>query len=350
MQHQELLKFFHKNYPHHVKAMRESDHNFDSSTLNPYHLEGTVFEHVMMVLNEAVKRNYGFETELAALLHDLGKPTVREETEVLFNAEHIGKVTFYNHDPLSAFLSLSIMQDLGLKPAVKERLFKVIALHTDVFKRPLQKLYDLIQDDKTFDLLLRLAECDHLGRFTDIPSNINYNFQPTVSEPAFERHILGYTKSKCVVLLCGLPYAGKSTYIEKCKQQDAFDPCTTYIISRDSIIDSLEGENYNDKWNNADQKLVDAKLQEMFKESKKYKDVIVDMTHMSTKSRGRTLSHYGKDWYKECIVLLPTMEKINERKLIRTDKIISDTVLQNMILSFRPPLLGEGFDNIEYRF
>ena len=39
-----------------------------------------------------------------------------------------------------------------------------------------------------------------------------------------------------------------------------------------------------------------------------------------------------------------------ERNWNRKGKIISDEVYQRMVLSFRPPLLGEGFDNITYKF
>lgn len=76
----------------------------------------------------------------------------------------------------------------------------------------------------------------------------------------------------------------------------------------------------------------------------------VDMTHMSLKSRRRTLSHFGKDWQKNCIVLLPTLSEINRRKGLRTEKVIDNSVLDAMISSFRPPCLGEGFDNITYKF
>lgn len=336
MNHQDLLRFFHKNYPTIVGDMRKADHALHNSSLNTYHLEGTIWEHTMLVLHEAVKRGYGFETELAALLHDIGKPDVRTEN---YDKQ---KVTFYNHEALSVFQSLKIMEDLNLPHDVRERLVKVIGLHTEVFKQPLQSLYELIQDDQTFDLLMKLATCDHSGRFHDLDqSPIDYTlYLPKEIEEKEDN-----TKDRTVTIMVGLPASGKTTTIA-CKKY--FD--NAFIVSRDNIIESLEGSNYNEKWKNADQKEVDKKLQQLFQESKKHKNIVVDMTHMSMKSRRKTLSHYGKDWNKNCIVILPTISKLYSNIQKRTEKQIDYSVLDAMMLSFRPPVIGEGFDNINYIF
>lgn len=338
MTHQELLRWFHKEFPNHVADMHGSDHNLDSNNLNPYHMEGSCWTHTMMVLSQAVQRGYDFETQLACLLHDLGKPVSR-----ILKGD---KVTFYNHDPVSAYLALEVMDRLKLPNDVRERVFKVIALHTEVFKRPLQELYELIGDDKIFFLLMNLAECDHNGRFTDVPSDINYDFAPLIVPRKGT-----FTKNKNLVVLTGLPYSGKSTFVENLKDRSILDN-KTFIVSRDYIIDSLEGVDYNDKWNKANQDEVNKQLELMFKESKsdKYDNVIVDMTHMSEKSRRKTLSHYNDQYYKLSISFLPPMNIIDQRRDLRIGKEIPLDVEFNMVKSFRPPFLSEGFDRVEYKF
>jgi predicted kinase len=194
---------------------------------------------------------------------------------------------------------------------------------------------------------MRLATCDHAGRFADNQDKIDYElFQPK-EKMAIIEDLEGY-KNKTVTLMVGLPYSGKSTEVDITIPREY--PWDHFIISRDKIIQRLIGKNYNEKWNNADQKEVDKELQIQFKESKKYTNVIVDMTHMSAKSRRKTLSHFGENWQKNCIVMLPTLQTIEERQKLRTDKVIDNSVIDAMIKSFRPPCLGEGFDNIEYRF
>lgn len=335
MTHQELLRYFHANYLGLVKDMRNSYHEFSNNNLNPYHLEGSVFEHTMLVFHEAVKRGYDYETQLACLFHDLGKPMVRAVDTVK------NKVTFYNHESASVFLALQIMDDLKLPDAVRERLVKVIGLHTEVFKKPLNELYELVGDRSTFELLMRLAQCDHSGRFFDGDvTPIDYTLFNGVDNERPEK-----LATKKVTLLVGLPASGKSTEIA-CKKD--FDDA--YLISRDEIIELYNGKDYNEKWKNADQDHVDKELQKQFKASKEFNNVVVDMTHLTLKSRRRTLSQFGKDWQKDCIVLLPTPKTIMERIWNRKGKIISDEVYQRMVLSFRPPLLGEGFDNITYKF
>ena len=47
-----LVKWFQLNYPKFVKDMIESSHHYSETKLNPYHLEGSVFTHTMLVINQ----------------------------------------------------------------------------------------------------------------------------------------------------------------------------------------------------------------------------------------------------------------------------------------------------------
>lgn len=331
----DLLQWFLKNEPELVKKMSECDHNFDSDNSNPFHIEGDIWCHTMLVMKEADRNNLPMELKIAALLHDIGKHIVAERVE------ETKKVRFFNHDPVSAFMSLDIMNKLQLNDSQKEHIFKLICLHTQPFKQDPINLQKQIKDHGLYYALLKLSEADKHGRFhtgEDVITNFDYiSFPEVAKEP----------KNKKVILLCGLPTSGKSTYAKQLR----FNYMKA-IVGRDNIIESLQGSDYNDKWNNADQKLVDKILQDQFKYAKNSDAnvVVIDMTHMSKKSRNRSLSRFGKEWSKECVVFLPTLSELAERAKKRTEKVIDSSVIDGMMKAFYPPLLGEGFDKIEYKF
>ena len=154
-------------------------------------------------------------------------------------------------------------------------------------------------------------------------------------------------QEKEVIVLVGLPNGGKSTYRNG---KDSF------IVSRDDCIlaeamlrDTIpyNESDYNNLWDKADQKNVDRLLQDRFKESKKWNNVIVDMTHMSKKSRRRSLSYYDSDYKKTCVVFLPDLLSICERNSKRKGKVIDNDIIQKMIRSFYLPTNAE-FDEIVY--
>ena len=74
----DMLSRFMRGHPELVFAMEEADHNHSCLELNPYHMEGSVWTHTMMVFNNAIKKEYPTEVCLAALFHDIGKGFTRE--------------------------------------------------------------------------------------------------------------------------------------------------------------------------------------------------------------------------------------------------------------------------------
>jgi len=327
----DLLQWFLKNESELVKQMSKCDHNFDKDHPNPFHSEGSIFTHSVMVLKEADRNHLSIELKIAALLHDIGKHVVAE------TVEETKKVRFFNHDGVSAFMALDIMDKLQLNKSQKEHIFKLIALHTQPFKQDLLSLQQELQDYGLYYSLLKLSEADKNGRFhTGENTPLDFNF---ISTPRKTRQY-----EKTVTLLVGLPYSGKSTYVEN-EVKDG-----TVIVSRDVIIESIgEGANYNEKWKSVNQDDVDEALKDVFELAKRNTNVVVDMTHMSKKSRRRTLAQFGKEWGRECIVFLPSLTTINQRTLLRKDKYIDSKVIGDMIERFYPPVYGEGFDKIEYR-
>lgn len=331
----DLIQWFLKNEPDLAKKMSECDHNFDKDNPNPFHSEGDIWCHTMLVMKEMDKNYLAMEMKIAGLLHDIGKHVVAERIE------ETKKVRFFSHDPVSAFMSLDIMNKLQLNNEQKEHIFKLIALHTQPFKQDLISLQNELKDYGLYYALLKLSEADKNGRFhTQGDTVIDFNF---IAAPRETREY-----KKKVIILCGLPCSGKSSYL--ITRMRGFK---SIAISRDMIIETaVEGLNYNEKWQKVNQKDIDRKLQEAFRAAKdgNYDIVYIDMTHMSKKSRRRSLSHFGKEWGKECVVFLPTLTELAERAKKRTEKVIDQSVIDGMIKAFYPPLLGEGFDKIDYVF
>lgn len=328
-----LVTWFQENFPWFVVAMKNSSHHFSHQSLNPYHLEGDVWTHTMMVCKQAEK--FDFDVQVAALLHDIGKPDTRscveDETGIA------GKTRFFGHESASAFLALNVMEHLKLPRWRKEMIFQMIALHTEPYKLEPKKLRERLKGQPDMaKKLLDLATADHEGRFAE---------QGNFERPNFKVDGININvQNKMCIMMVGLPGSGKSTIVrEEFPHHD--------VLSRDIIVDELgEGDTYSERWKSVDHKLVNKKLQEARTElMRAEKSFVVDMTNMSRKSRRKTLSQLPRTYHKKAIVVLPTLHEIFQRNDQREGKRIDDEVIWKMIKAFYPPLYDE-FDSIEWRF
>jgi predicted kinase len=154
-------------------------------------------------------------------------------------------------------------------------------------------------------------------------------------------------KEPYVIILIGPPLSGKTTWI-----RENFDSNTFELISRDQIILDLHGkDDYNTAFKTVDQKEVDKILVNKISTSaKEGKNVIIDMTHMTSKRRRYNLSFFGRDYYK-LAVIFPVLkdEEYISRDKKRTEeenKSIPMYVIKNMIFSYQPVKKDEGFDRV----
>lgn len=128
-----------------------------------YHPEGNVWNHTMMVIDEAAKvRDYSKDNKAfmwAALLHDVGKPGTTKVRK--------GRITSYNHDNEGARLSRELLEfytndnDFIYKVSmlVKYHMHMLYVLKGLPFGNPSQ----MIKDTDIHDIAL-LCKCDRLGR------------------------------------------------------------------------------------------------------------------------------------------------------------------------------------------
>lgn len=359
MKMNELIVWFQKEYPEMVTDMMASNHHYENMDkltqssdvvegslrtpidINPYHQEGDVWTHTMMVCKQA--ENMPYEVKIAALLHDIGKPDTRE-----INPKN-NHVMFLNHDAVSAFKAIEVLNrpELNLTKDQKVLIFNMIALHTQVFKQTREQLGRTCTDNSLLLTgLLALGHADHEGRFTNKPGEI-----PNLSEiQQWHRTRVYPENSKEVIILCGIPNSGKSTWVEKNVPDDSNVPGTVSVVSRDELIKlSNPSLTYNEAWKQANQNEIDKQLTQLFKLAKmsQFNTTIVDMTHMSKKSRAKSLSHFGSEYKRKCVVFLTDLPTIFKRNSEREGKVINRKVIEQMMTSFYPPTLDE-FDEIEY--
>lgn len=128
-----------------------------------YHPEGNVWNHTMMVVDEAaaVKEQATDPNAFmwAALLHDIGKP----DTTVIRK----GRITSYNHDKLGARLSKEFMVSLGADTEFVEKVSNLVLYHMHMLyvlqNLPYADTKNLLNRVDIYDIAL-LCRCDRLGR------------------------------------------------------------------------------------------------------------------------------------------------------------------------------------------
>lgn len=148
-----------------------------------------------------------------------------------------------------------------------------------------------------------------------------------------------------IILLVGVPLSGKSTYIHSLENKDDF-----VILSTDDIIQTLADRHqstYNAMW----EKYIDWAWQEFniqFKEAlKAKKNIIIDQTNLTCKSRRRKLTQVPKCYTKVGIQFeIPSWEELYKRNEQRYGKHMSYKVLKGMIDIMQPiSMFEDTFDH-----
>lgn len=167
------VTWFQYNYKELHKDMLQCNHNVDHTSLNPYHLESDCWSHTMMVCKIAEIQNYDKVVQIAALLHDIGKPKART-----VNPKN-NHVRFFGHENISAELSINILNKMLLEEMITttemQDILLLITYHGEFYKNNDPKsIYEKFKyDKKLFILLTQLHYCDNVGRFSANQSKNN---------------------------------------------------------------------------------------------------------------------------------------------------------------------------------
>lgn len=152
-------------------------------------------------------------------------------------------------------------------------------------------------------------------------------------------------KEPFVIILVGPPLSGKSTWI----RQNFPD---INVISRDEILMEVYGSrNYTEAFQNANQKEVDRVLDSRLKEANSSnQNVIIDMTHMTSKRRKQNLNYFSSDFYKLAVIfpILSDDEYVrrNNKRIEEENKDLPMHVIKNMISSYQNIKDDEGFNRV----
>lgn len=145
-------------------------------------------------------------------------------------------------------------------------------------------------------------------------------------------------------VMCGLQCSGKSTQAkEYVKYQDAT------IVSSDGIREELAKEQNKENIFDVDNNLVFRELYKRVNDLlKENKNVVLDATNTTIKSRRQIFENIKVDCYKECHIMNTPYEECLERLRERNKKgpYIPEDVLERYYKSFEVPFKEEGWDNI----
>jgi len=347
----EILTWFNNNYQDLINEMKNCSHNLSDLELSPYHGEGSVWTHTMMVYSHLTPEA-SIELRLAAILHDIGKPY----TQII--REGRGRVSFTGHEHYSSFLAIDILnkyeEDFNVE-IDKQRILYALNYHQILHKivkadeegnsyipeEDRSKINYMFEDDlDLYQLLYDLSYIDMRGRISvDIELSINKykllsNYVPYKGTTPFTK------KDNIAIIMVGLPGSGKSTEIEKLKKEYP----NIVVLSIDEEVMNLNkySYSYDGAWSKKRQKeAANALFEKMKILIKDKKDFIVDATNFQEKIRRRKLNAIPSNYKKIAIVQLAGVSFIQNVMKSRTDKKVSIDIIKEMSKSFYYPSYEE---------
>lgn len=122
----------------------------------------TVWEHNLKSLEHAVSKKWPLETRLAALLHDVAKPSTRRWIEAK------GDWTFYGHDVIGAKMTAKILARLKFSKKSIDLIAKLVRYHlffSDTEKITLSAVRRLVRNVSPENIweLMNVRFCDRIG-------------------------------------------------------------------------------------------------------------------------------------------------------------------------------------------
>ncbi len=151
-----------------------------------------------------------------------------------------------------------------------------------------------------------------------------------------------------LVMLCGIPTSGKSTYVKKLKSMKYWE--NAVVLSTDDYIEEYAkrvGQTYNEVF---DDVIPDAtrELELQLNIAKENgKDIIWDQTNLSIKTRKKKLAKLPSYYRRNAVYFEVPLEDALERNKHREGKFIPESILKRMWHQFEIPTRNEDFDYVE---
>jgi predicted kinase len=146
-----------------------------------------------------------------------------------------------------------------------------------------------------------------------------------------------------LIMLCGIPTSGKSTYSKAYQYRD-------YVrISSDDILDEIakqEGRTYNQVFQKNIKLAIGAMNRMLQKAIKDERNILWDQTNLTAKQRKEKLRLVPSTYRKVAVWFNIPLKEAMIRNTQRGGKIIPPEVLIRMSEEFQIPNIKEGFDEV----
>ena len=152
-----------------------------------------------------------------------------------------------------------------------------------------------------------------------------------------------------LIMLCGIPTSGKSTFVKKLFTQPYFERAV--VLSTDNYIQQ-KAEEQQKTYNEVFKTYIKEATTNMQKQLElailEGRDLIFDQTNLTRKTRKAKTSSISADMYRKRAVYFEiSLEEALERNKHREGKFIPVDILTCMYKSFEIPDYYEDFETIE---
>lgn len=235
-----LVKHFQENHKWLHIDMERTYHSPEYNNPIPYHAEGNVWSHTMMVMThiqtkfdvyiDVVEQSDDYDNSIldlenkkkilliSALLHDIGKPNSRIGK---YKEERGTYYSFQGHEGLSTYMATDVLKTLKEPFELSDKDIKlilgIISLHGVSVESNAVEL-------KWFREEFREADINGSVRLVEEENTKDYDKRKYIKNNKPE-------EGKELILMCGIPASGKSTYIKE--NFDGF----YFILSRDKELE-----------------------------------------------------------------------------------------------------------------
>lgn len=212
----ELIYWFLVNFPALALDMRDCSHAVKTDEPNPYHIEGDIFCHTMLVCQRAEIDNVSKVNKICALLHDIGKPESMEElpfnkpkpiytesNEIRNNSKNDGKTSGLNnkvpksglkrsmrgHEGISFYLAIEVVNELEkigvLNKEEKQDVLVIISKHGSLFDS-IDSEGNMKKPYKVYDKFFSIKKAKMLSYKVDVS---NYTLSVNEIKEYFKKEI-----------------------------------------------------------------------------------------------------------------------------------------------------------------
>ena len=148
-----------------------------------------------------------------------------------------------------------------------------------------------------------------------------------------------------IVMLCGIPCSGKSTYVNKLLTYEYWE--NSIILSTDNYIEEQAkrlGMTYNEVFQDCIDEATRQLEMSFVRAKEEGKRIIWDQTNLSIKTRKKKLTKVPSIYKRTVVWFQVDLEEALKRNGTREGKFIPESILKRMYHQFEVPTLEEGFD------